>query len=69
MNTVEIRHEEISPYLWCHGVTRWIEGFRILGEAGYDGFVSIEHEDGNFLGSEEREKTGLLAAKAYLESC
>lgn len=52
-----------------HGQTRWIETFRILKSAGYNGCVSIELEDANFNGTEEGEKRGLILAREFLEGC
>lgn len=51
-----------------HGQTRWTEVFRILQSTGYAGLVSVELEDENFNGSEEGEKSGLLASLAFLRS-
>jgi hypothetical protein len=48
---------------------RWTEGLGILAEAGYDGFVSVELEDGNFNGTEEGEKLGLILGRQFLEGC
>ena len=48
------------------GLTRWPEVFKILKDFDYPGVVSIELEDENFHGSEEREKSGLLHSLAFL---
>lgn len=50
-----------------HGQMRWTAAFKLLAEAGYDGVVSIELEDGNFNGTEPGEKAGLLHSLAYLQ--
>jgi sugar phosphate isomerase/epimerase len=52
-----------------HGAVRWVEIFRILAEAGYQGAVSIELEDENFCGTTEGEKAGILHARDFLQSC
>ena len=52
-----------------HGAARWTEIFRILVEAGYQGAVSIELEDENFVGSPEKEKAALLHSRNFLQSC
>ena len=52
-----------------HGLTSWVEIFRILVAHGYDGCVCIELEDANFNGSEEGEKEGLLQGARFLTSC
>lgn len=51
-----------------HGQTPWVEVFRILKDAGYQGAVSIELEDENFNGSEEGEKLGIVTGAAILAS-
>ena len=51
-----------------HGVARWSEIFRQLVEAGYKGAVSVELEDDNFMGTEEKEKNGILFARDTLQS-
>jgi len=50
-----------------HGRARWGRMLSQLKAAGYDGIVSIELEDEDFNGSEEGEKRGLIAARAFLE--
>jgi len=51
-----------------HGVTRWDRVFQTLGQADYQGLVSIELEDENFNGSEAGEKQGLIFSRQFLES-
>jgi sugar phosphate isomerase/epimerase len=51
-----------------HGCARWGKLLGQLKAAGYDGLISIELEDENFNGTEEGEKRGLTAARAFLES-
>jgi hypothetical protein len=41
---------------------------RILKSAGYEGGVSVELEDEQFMGSEEGEKRGFIASREYLTS-
>jgi len=52
-----------------HGQGRWIETFRILKSAGYEGCVSVELEDANFNGSEAGEKRGLILSREFLAGC
>ncbi|MEX0886133.1 MAG: sugar phosphate isomerase/epimerase [Phycisphaeraceae bacterium] len=52
-----------------HGQFAWSEGFEVLEQAGYQGYVTIELEDCNFNGSEEGERAGLLASRDYLKGC
>jgi len=52
-----------------HGVVRWHRLFWMLKEAGYDGAVSIELEDGHFNGTAEGEKRGILAGAGFLAGC
>lgn len=40
-----------------------------LRAAGYDGVISIEHEDPLYEGSEEKVKEGLLLGEKYLKKC
>jgi sugar phosphate isomerase/epimerase len=51
-----------------HGAVRWIEIFRMLEAAKYQGAVSNEMEDDNFMGSEEAEKNGILFGRNILET-
>ena len=51
-----------------HGVVRWTEIFRLLAAAGYQGAVSVELEDDNFMGTEEKEKNGILFARDILQT-
>jgi sugar phosphate isomerase/epimerase len=48
------------------GQTPWTRVFEILRDNGYRGAVSVELEDENFYGSEEREKNGLLKSLEFL---
>lgn len=52
-----------------HGQARWVEIFRVLKDAGYQGCVSVELEDANFNGTEEGEKRGLIQSRKFLEGC
>jgi sugar phosphate isomerase/epimerase len=38
----------------------------ILYEIGYDGVISIEHEDPVWEGSEEKVKTGILISRDHI---
>ncbi len=50
------------------GGSDWSALFGILIRAGYEGAVSIELEDADFNGTMETERTGLLAARDFLET-
>ncbi len=45
----------------------WNLFLKTLRDNGYDGVVSIEHEDPDYEGTEEKVKEGLLIAKRHLE--
>jgi sugar phosphate isomerase/epimerase len=49
------------------GQVNWEKFFSKLHEVGYEGVVSIEHEDPNYEGSEEKVKEGLKLGIKYLE--
>jgi sugar phosphate isomerase/epimerase len=49
------------------GQVDWGEFMGILKENGYDGVISIEHEDPLYEGSEEKVKEGLLIGRKHLE--
>jgi sugar phosphate isomerase/epimerase len=51
-----------------HGCARWGRMLGQLKAAGFDGLISIELEDEEFNGSEEGEKRGLIASRAFLEN-
>jgi len=51
-----------------HGQFAWSTAFKILKEAEYDGGISIELEDEHFNGSEQGEKSGLLASLNFLQN-
>jgi len=50
-----------------YGLIDWNRFILTLKEAGFNGYISIEHEDPVWHGSEERIKEGLLLAKNYLK--
>ena len=52
-----------------HGCMRWRKAFEILEKAGYEGKISIEHEDHYFFDGEDRQKMGLMAGANFLTSC
>jgi sugar phosphate isomerase/epimerase len=59
-----------STWRYCmpgYGAMRWSEGFRILEGFGYQGAISIEHEDGAFLG--ESSEWGITLGSRYLSGC
>lgn len=45
----------------------WKRFFKTLKKVGYDFVISIEHEDADYIGSEEKIKEGLLIAKNNIE--
>lgn len=49
------------------GQIEWRRIIDVLAEGGFEGVVSIEHEDPVWAGSTERVKTGLLFAKRTLD--
>lgn len=49
-----------------NGLMRWSEAFSILAKHDYQGCVSIELEDGDYHGSETKEKEGILAGARHL---
>ena len=49
------------------GDINWVELINELKEIGYDGVVSIEHEDPLYEGSEEKVKEGLQLGIDYLK--
>jgi sugar phosphate isomerase/epimerase len=51
------------------GAMNWTEVFARLARLGYAGRVSVELEDDDFNGTDEGEKSGLLIARKFLESC
>jgi len=51
------------------GEIDWRKFLSILGETGYGGYLSIEHEDPLFGGSVEEVKKGILMGKTHLEWC
>lgn len=52
-----------------HGVSRWVDIFAILQNAGYRGAVSVELEDQNFNGTDAGEQNGLIHSRDFLRSC
>ena len=52
-----------------HGLTSWVEVFRILAAHDYAGCVCIELEDGNFNGAEDTERLGILQGASFLTGC
>ena len=59
---------------WWHyclpgkGEVDWSRFLHELMETGYQGIVSIEHEDPNWSGTPEKVTRGILLAKEYLEN-
>ena len=52
-----------------HGLTSWVEVFRILAAHDYAGCVCIELEDANFNGAEDTERLGILQGASFLTGC
>lgn len=50
------------------GELDWKRLFGILRQAGYDGTISLEHEDAEFAHSLEEIKTGMLEARDYIRT-
>ena len=50
-----------------HGCARWTKMFEQLVAAGYDGFVSIELEDENFMETDEMKMRGMIASRDFLK--
>lgn len=48
------------------GELDWTQIFRLLADIGYDGTISLEHEDEAYAGSLERVEQGLLAGRDAL---
>jgi sugar phosphate isomerase/epimerase len=55
-----------TPRLPGLGEVRWDRFLAALYSAGYDGVVSVEHEDRAFEGDEELVKRGFLIARNAL---
>ena len=55
-----------SPRMPGDGGVDWNGFLDALRKAGYDGFVSIEHEDPRYEGPEEKVKQGLMVAYDHL---
>lgn len=49
------------------GELDWAKLLKLLKEIGYNGTVSLEHEDAAYEGSVEAVQQGLIAGKTYLE--
>ncbi len=49
------------------GELDWAKLLKLLKEIGYNGTVSLEHEDAAYEGSVEAVQQGLIAGKSYLE--
>ena len=67
------RENEWDYGWWQHkipgkGSVDWQKIYQTLREIGYDGYVSIEHEDLNYSENDEAIKTGLIKGKAFLDS-
>lgn len=52
-----------------HGINRWGQILRLLGEKGYKGCVSIELEDANFFRQAAAEQLGILQGARFLSGC
>ena len=67
------RENEWDYGWWQHkipgkGSVDWQKIYQTLREIGYDGYVSIEHEDLNYSENDEAIKLGLMKGKAFLDS-
>ena len=67
------RENEWDYGWWQHkipgkGSVDWQKIYQTLREIGYDGYVSIEHEDLNYSENDEAIKLGLIKGKAFLDS-
>ena len=67
------RENEWDYGWWQHkipgaGSIDWQKIYQTLREIGYDGYVSIEHEDLNYSENDEAIKLGLMKGKAFLDS-
>lgn len=49
-----------------NGVIDWKKVMMVLDEIGYDGVMSVENEDPDYLGSEEQTKRGIVRSKEYI---
>jgi len=49
------------------GQTNWPPIIKLLEDFGFDGILSIEHEDGRYYGSWELESEGFIRARAFLK--
>ena len=61
-----------NPRWWRHrlpgyGEVDWAAFIGLLYDVGYDGPLSIEHEDGVFMGEESNRKRGLDLGRKHLE--
>ncbi len=48
------------------GEVNWKKFVDMLYEIGFNGTISIEHEDPTWWGTEEKVKTGLVMGQKYL---
>ncbi|MBB6732328.1 sugar phosphate isomerase/epimerase family protein [Cohnella zeiphila] len=68
-----LREEGMLHHRWWRhripgqGDVDWSAFLTSLQEIGYDGYLSIEHEDPVWTGSDERVTKGLVLAKGHLE--
>ena len=67
------RENEWDYGWWQHkipgkGSVDWQKIYQTLREIGYDGYVSIEHEDLNYSENDDAIKLGLMKGKAFLDS-
>jgi sugar phosphate isomerase/epimerase len=69
----EVKRDEgiLTPRWWRHripgeGMIDWRAFLSAVRAAGYDGIVSVEHEDPRYEGSEDRVLEGVLKASAHL---
>lgn len=78
-NRYGVYGKQINPEPWKSGWWRyrlpglgeidWKQFIHTLQESGYDDVISIEHEDPEWEGSEEKVKEGLLIGRKHLSQC
>lgn len=61
---------DFSWWRYCipgNGELDWLKLFRLLRKAGFDGTISMEHEDSDFDETVEKVKEGLCIGKMFLD--
>lgn len=70
--SISTRPHSYGEHAWRYtipgnGAMNWPEAFAVLGRHGYLGRVSVELEDDDFCGAEDRERLGLRQSLEFLE--